>query len=387
MAPEPVLITSTEELTSALAEMAGADFVAVDTEFMRETTYYPKLCLVQLCANEKTVCIDPLADGLDLSALYALMQNPDIVKVFHAGRQDLEIFVHLTGSVPQPVYDTQIAAMVCGLGDQVGYDKLVQHYTGKSIDKSSRFTNWAERPLTDRQLKYAADDVIYLAEIYPRMVAYLNKAARTHWVESELNSLTDESVYLPDPAMIWQRLKFRGGRPDMVNRLAKLAEWREVEAQRRDVPRGRLVRDDTLIDLAGSNPKTAAEFRKIRGFPGGEAGKLVKPVLNVLKQAAETSKQDYPRLDRPEKRDRPPQAVIELLRVLLKHVTEEHEVAPRLIASADDLEKLALDDKADIAALSGWRYEIFGQLALELKQGRLALSVTNGKTRVSTLTP
>ena len=315
------------------------------------------------------------------------MQNPDIVKVFHAGRQDLEIFVHLTGSVPQPVYDTQIAAMVCGLGDQVGYDKLVQHYTGKSIDKSSRFTNWAERPLTDRQLKYAADDVIYLAEIYPRMVAYLNKAARTHWVESELNSLTDESVYLPDPAMIWQRLKFRGGRPDMVNRLAKLAEWREVEAQRRDVPRGRLVRDDTLIDLAGSNPKTAAEFRKIRGFPGGEAGKLVKPVLNVLKQAAETSKQDYPRLDRPEKRDRPPQAVIELLRVLLKHVTEEHEVAPRLIASADDLEKLALDDKADIPALSGWRYEIFGQLALELKQGRLALSVTNGKTRVSTLTP
>ena len=387
MAPEPVLITSTEELTSALAEMAGADFVAVDTEFMRETTYYPKLCLVQLCANEKTVCIDPLADGLDPSALYALMQNPDIVKVFHAGRQDLEIFVHLTGSVPQPVYDTQIAAMVCGLGDQVGYDKLVQHYTGKSIDKSSRFTNWAERPLTERQLKYAADDVIYLAEIYPRMVAYLNKAARTHWVESELNSLTDESVYLPDPAMIWQRLKFRGGRPDMVNRLAKLAEWREVEAQRRDVPRGRLVRDDTLIDLAGSNPKTAAEFRKIRGFPGGEAGKLVKPVLNVLKQAAETSKEDYPRLDRPEKRDRPPQAVIELLRVLLKHVTEEHEVAPRLIASADDLEKLALDDKADIPALSGWRYEIFGQLALELKQGRLALSVTNGKTRVSTLTP
>ena len=383
----PVLITTTEDLNSALAEMSGAEFVAVDTEFMRETTYYPKLCLVQLCANQKTVCIDPLAEGLDLSALYELMQNPDIVKVFHAGRQDLEIFVHLTGSVPQPVYDTQIAAMVCGLGDQVGYDKLVQHYTGKSIDKSSRFTNWAERPLTDRQLKYAADDVIYLAEIYPQMVAYLNKATRTHWVESELNSLTDKSVYLPDPAMIWRRLKFRGGRPDMVNRLAKLAEWREVEAQRRDVPRGRLLRDDTLIDLAGSNPKTGAEFRKIRGFPGGETGKLVKPVLNVLKQAAETPKQDYPRLDRLEKQDKPPQALIELLRVLLKHVTEEHEVASRLIASADDLEKLALDDKADIPALSGWRYEIFGQLALELKQGRLALSVTNGKTRVISLTP
>ena len=383
----PALITSTEDLVSALADMAGADFVAVDTEFMRETTYYPKLCLIQLCANEKTVCIDPLAEGLDLSALYALMQNPNIVKVFHAGRQDLEIFVHLTGSVPQPVYDTQIAAMVCGLGDQVGYDKLVQHYTGKSIDKSSRFTNWAERPLTDRQIKYAADDVIYLAEIYPRMVAYLNETTRTHWVESELNLLTDETIYLPDPATIWRRLKFRGGRPDMVNRLAKLAEWRETESQRRDVPRGRLLRDDTLIDLAGSNPKTAPEFRKIRGFPGGETGKLVKPVLQVLKQAAETPKEEYPRLERPEKQVKPPQAVIELLRVLLKHVSEQHEVAPRLIANADELERLALDDTADIAALSGWRHEIFGKLALELKQGRLALSVINGKTRVVSITP
>lgn len=387
MDPAPVLITTTEDLTSALAGMTDADFVAVDTEFMRETTYYPKLCLVQLCAAGTTVCIDPLAPGLDLSALFQLIQNPDVVKVFHAGRQDLEIFVHLTGTVPHPVYDTQIAAMVCGLGDQVGYDKLVQHYTGKSIDKSSRFTNWAERPLTERQLKYAADDVIYLAEIYPRMVDHLTQTGRTHWVESELSSLTDKSVYLPDPATIWQRLKFRGGRPDMVNRLAKLAEWREIEAQRRDVPRGRLIRDDTLIDLAGSNPKSAADFRKIRGFPGGETGKLVKPVLGVLSSAAETPKEEYPRLDRPEKRDKPPQALIELLRVLLKHVTEEYEVAPRLIASADDLEKLALDDKAAIPALSGWRYEIFGQMALELKQGRLALSVTDGKTRVLTITP
>ena len=387
MVNAPVLIKTTEELTSALADITAADFVAVDTEFMRETTYYPKLCLVQLSGNGTTVCIDPLALELDLSALFALMQNPDIVKVFHAGRQDLEIFVHLTGVVPHPVYDTQIAAMVCGLGDQVGYDKLVQHYTGKAIDKSSRFTNWAERPLTERQLNYAADDVIYLAEIYPRMVAHLAEVKRTSWVESELNALTEKSVYLPDPANVWQRLKFRGGRPDMVNRLAKLAEWRETEAQRRDVPRGRLIRDDTLIDLAGSNPKSANEFRKIRGFPGGETGKLVKPVLHVLKQAAETPKEDYPSFERPERKDKPPQALIELLRVLLKHVTEQHEVAPRLIASADDLEKLALDDKADIAALSGWRYEIFGQLALELKQGRLGLAVSDGKTRVITIAP
>ena len=378
----PKLITTTEELSVALSGMKEADFVAVDTEFMRETTYYPKLCLVQLCAAGRTVCIDPLAPDIDLSALYDLMQNPDIVKVFHAGRQDLEIFVHQTGAVPSPIYDTQIAAMVCGLGDQAGYDKLVQHYTGKSIDKSSRFTNWAERPLTERQLKYAADDVIYLAEIYPRMMAYLKETSRTQWVESEMSLLTDLSIYQPDPTTVWQRLKFRGGRPDMVNRLAKLAEWRETEAQRRDVPRGRLIRDDTLIDLAGSNPKTAADFRKIRGFPGGESGKLIPQVLKALHKAGQTPKEDYPQMVRQEKKERPPQAVIELLRVLLKHVTEEYEVAPRLIASADDLEKLALDDTSDIPALSGWRHEIFGQKALELKHGRLALSVENGKTKV-----
>ena len=382
MDSSPKLITTTVELTAALNSMKEADFVAVDTEFMRETTYYPKLCLVQLCAAGKTVCIDPLAPDIDLSALYELMQNPDIVKVFHAGRQDLEIFVHQTGAVPFPVYDTQIAAMVCGLGDQVGYDKLVQHYMGKSIDKSSRFTNWAERPLTERQLKYAADDVIYLAEIYPRMTAYLSETSRTDWVDSELSLLTELSLYLPDPSTVWRRLKFRGGRPDMINRLAKLAEWRETEAQRRNVPRGRLLRDDTVIDLAGSNPKAAADFRKIRGFPGGETGKLIPQVLSVLQDAAQTPKEDYPQMVRQENKEKPPQAVTELLRVLLKHVTEEYEVAPRLIASADDLEKLALDDKADIPALTGWRYEIFGQKALELKHGRLALSVKNGKTKV-----
>ncbi len=387
MHSEPQLIETTEELNSALSKLSDAEFVAIDTEFMRENTYYPKLCLVQLSAAGTTLCVDPLVPDIDMSALYNLMQNPSIIKVFHAGRQDLEIFVHLTGQVPFPIYDTQIAAMVCGFGDQVGYDRLVQHYTGRTIDKSSRFTNWMERPLTDRQVKYAADDVIYLVEIYPRMLAHLKETNRTDWVESELASLSALSLYLPAPETMWKRLKFRGGKPSMVNRLAKLAQWRELEAQKRDVPRNRLLRDDTLIDLAGSNPKTAAEFRKIRGFPGGETGKLVKPVLHILQQAAQIPELDYPQFEHQEKREKAPQALIDLLKVLLKHVTEEFEVAPRLIASSDDLEKLALNDKADIPALSGWRYEIFGQVALELKKGRLALSVTNGKTKLLPISP
>ena len=382
MDPEPQLIETTKSLNAAISKLSDAEFVAIDTEFMRETTYYPKLCLVQLSATGTTICIDPLARDIDLSALHDLLQNPKIMKVFHAGRQDLEIFVHLTGQVPFPIYDTQIAAMVCGLGDQVGYDKLVQHYTGQSIDKSSRFTNWMERPLTNRQLKYAADDVIYLAEIYPRMLAQLRKANRIDWVESELSSLSAPSLYLPDPKTIWKRLKFRGGTPSMINRLAKLAHWRETEAQKRDVPRNRILRDDTLIDLAGSNPKTEAEFRKIRGFPGGGTGKLVKPVLHILSEAAQTRQSDYPEFERQEKREKAPQALTDLLKVLLKHVTEECEVAPRLIATSDDLEKLALNDKADIPALSGWRYEIFGEIALELKKGRLALTVENGQTKL-----
>jgi ribonuclease D len=382
MDSEPNLIETTKDLNAALKTLLDSDFVAIDTEFMRETTYYPKLCLVQLSANKKTICVDPLAPNIDLSALFDLMQNPKIVKVFHAGRQDLEIFVHLTGQVPSPIYDTQIAAMVCGLGDQVGYDRLVQHYTRQTLDKSSRYTNWLERPLTNRQVKYAADDVIFLAEIYPLMLAQLKQTDRTDWVENELASLSELSLYLPNPETIWKRLKFRGGKPSMINRLAKLGKWRETEAQKRNVPRGRLLRDDTLIDLAGSNPKTAPEFRKIRGFPGGETGKLVKPVLDVLQEAAHTPEAEYPQFDRQSKREKAPQALVDLLRVLLKHVTEEREVAPRLIASVDDLERLALDDQADIPALSGWRYEIFGKIALELKQGRLALSVTNGKTKV-----
>ena len=376
------LLTTTPALVTAIDAIRSADFIAIDTEFMRESTYYPQLCLIQICAGSHAFCIDPLAEGMDLSPLFALMQDKNITKVFHAGRQDLEIFVQLTGYVPCPVYDTQIAAMVCGLGDQVGYDKLVYHYKNLQIDKSSRFTNWSQRPLSDRQLSYALDDVIHLAEIYPRIIADLTANGRDKWVQSELESLADISLYQTDPATAYKRIKARNSKPAQLNRLAQLASWREKEAQRRDVPRGRILRDDTLIDLAGSNPKTRADLKKIRGFPGGENGKFGPAVIEVLKKANAMAEDAWPLKERLPQRDKPPVAIIEMLRVLLKHVTESHNVAPRLIASADDLEKLALSDTADIPAMKGWRREIFGDAALALKAGKLGLTVQKGKIKL-----
>jgi ribonuclease D len=314
-----------------------------------------------------------------------LLSNAAITKVFHAGRQDLEIFVHLTGTVPAPVYDTQIAAMVCGLGDQVGYDKLVAHYKHLQIDKSSRFTNWSQRPLSDRQIHYALDDVIHLAEIYPRIRDDLTANGRDEWVRSELAGLGDIQLYKTDPDSAYKRIKARNSKPAQVNRLAQLTSWREREAQRRDVPRGRILRDDTLIDLAGSNPKSLADLKKIRGFPGGATGKFGPPVIEVLKKANEMPETDWPMRERPPQRERPPAAVIEMLRVLLKHVTESHNVAPRLIASAEELEKLALSDAADIPALKGWRRDIFGEAALAMKAGKVALTVHKGKIKLLSL--
>ena len=379
------LLTTTPALVTAIDAIRSADFIAIDTEFMRESTYYPQLCLIQICAGSHAFCIDPLAEGMDLLPLFALMQDKNITKVFHAGRQDLEIFVQLTGDVPCPVYDTQIAAMVCGLGDQVGYDKLVYHYKNLQIDKSSRFTNWSQRPLSDRQLSYALDDVIHLAEIYPRIIADLTANGRDKWVQSELESLADISLYQTDPATAYKRIKARNSKPAQLNRLAQLASWREKEAQRRDVPRGRILRDDTLIDLAGSNPKTRADLKKIRGFPGGENGKFGPAVIEVLKKANAMAEDAWPLKERLPQRDKPPVAIIEMLRVLLKHVTESHNVAPRLIASADDLEKLALSDTADIPAMKGWRREIFGDAALALKAGKLGLTVQKSKIKLLSL--
>jgi len=283
------------------------------------------------------------------------------------------------GEIPQPIYDTQIAAMVCGLGDQVGYDKLVKSMLGQDIDKTSRFTDWSKRPLSNRQIIYALDDVIFLARLYPLMRAKLNDESRDHWLDEEYAKSNDPATYSVDPQSAWQKLKVRNMRPAALLRLQHLAEWRETEAQKRDLPRNRVIRDETLIDLAGSNPQDRSDFANIRNFPGGSDGKFVAPIQKVLKKVAALPASSTPVNVKKRHTKRPPAAVMELLRVLLKHITDEHSIAPRLIASTDELETLASDNQAPIRALRGWRREIFGDLALRLKNGGISLSVKNGK--------
>lgn len=380
----PKLITQSSDLKFAIDSISDRPFIAIDTEFMREKTYYSQLCLVQLCSEDTAFCIDTLAPDIDLSPLFALMVNPNIIKIFHAGRQDMEIFVNMTGDVPMPVYDTQIAAMVCGLGDQVAYDKLAQHYIGVTLDKSSRFTNWSQRPLTERQISYALDDVIYLAAIYPKICNELEKSGRSEWVASELDYFADKNLYIADAKNVWKKIKAAGNRPEQLNRLACLAEWREIESQKRNVPRGWVLRDDTLIDLAGSNPKSVPDLGKIRGFPNAQNERFTTIILSVLNKANQVPKQDWPAI-RSKKYERPPVALTDLLRVFQKHIAESHNVAPRLIATSDELEQLALFDDASIPAMSGWRFDVFGKQALALKSGKLALCVSNGQIRVITI--
>ncbi len=372
-------ITTNEDLNTIIRDYKKAKFLAVDTEFIRERTYYPQLCLIQVSDGVKAAAIDPLAKNLDLTPVWGLMRDQKITKVFHAGSQDMEIFLHLMGDLPRPIYDTQIAAMVCGLGDQVGYDKLVKSMLDQDIDKTSRFTDWSKRPLSNRQIMYALDDVIYLARLYPIMLEKLESEKRNHWLDEEYAKSNDPATYSVDPQFAWQKLKVRNMRPAALLRLMHLAAWRENEAQTRNIPRNRVIRDETLIDLSGSNPQDRNGFANIRNFPGGKDGKLIAPIQKILKKVASLPASSLPVNEKRGSSKRPPAAVMELLRVLLKHVTDKHGIAPRLIASADELEALATDDHAPIRALAGWRREIFGELALRLKRGEIALAVRNGK--------
>jgi ribonuclease D len=372
-------ITTNQVLNKIINDYKRAKFLAIDTEFIRERTYYPQLCLIQISDGVTAAAIDPLAKDLDLTPMWKLMRDQKITKVFHAGSQDMEIFLHLMGDLPRPIYDTQIAAMVCGLGDQVGYDKLVKSMLNQDIDKTSRFTDWSKRPLSNRQILYALDDVIYLAKLYPIMLKKLESEKRNHWLDEEYAKSNDPATYSVDPQLAWQKLKVRNLRPAALLRLMHLAAWREIEAQNRNIPRNRVIRDETLIDLSGSNPQDRNGFANIRNFPGGKDGKLVAPIQKILEKVASLPASSLPVHEKRSFAKRPPTAVMELLRVLLKHVSDKHEIAPRLIASADELEALASDDNTPIRALTGWRREIFGELALRLKRGEIALAVRNGK--------
>ena len=376
------IITENKYLFEVIERFQKASFLAVDTEFMRERTYYPQLCLIQLSDGNEAVAIDPLAKGLDLTPLWDLMLNKKITKVFHAGQQDMEIFLHHIGQLPSPIYDTQLAAMVCGLGDQVGYDKLVKAILGHDIDKTSRFTDWSKRPLSSRQINYALNDVIYLATLYPKIEKRIVCEGRSHWLKEEYIKSNDPATYTTNPEDAWRRLKIRNMRSRILLRLMHLSAWREIEAQQRDLPRNRILRDETLIDLAGSNPKSKEDFNIIRNFPGGKDGKFVTPILEVLHKVSKMPDTALPDQLSPSPNKKPPAATMDLLKVLLKYASDEHRIAPRLIASAEDLELLAHDTNTQIPALSGWRKEIFGNLALKLKNGKISLAIQNGRIRI-----
>ena len=377
------LITKTADLEAFRQELAGAPFVAVDTEFMRETTYWPKLCLIQAAAPGVEAVIDPLADGLDLSPFMTLMADRSILKVFHAARQDLEIFLKIGGALPAPVFDTQIGAMAAGYGDTVAYDALVQQILKRRLDKSSRFTDWSRRPLSENQLAYALADVTHLRDLFPKMREKLERDDRLSWLDEEHANLLDPDIYDTTPENAWQRLKLRKTTADYVLGLQVAAAWRERQAQARDVPRGRIVKDEALYEIAEHRPKSAADFDRMRAVPRGFGNsRAAQDLIQALDRAfADPNRAHY-------KHERLPPLpsglgpTVELLKVLLRYEADRHNVAPRLIASASDVEAIAADDDADVAALRGWRRKVFGERALALKHGQLALKLKDGKVSV-----
>ena len=383
------LITDSQALADFCARLSGAPYVTVDTEFLRDTTYWPKLCLVQLggpvedgaapkapADDDNVAAIDALADGLDMQPLFDLLRDERVLKVFHSGRQDMEIFYNLMdGDLPKPIFDTQVAAMVCGFGEQVGYDTLAKKLVGAQIDKSSRFADWSKRPLTDKQLNYALSDVTHLRQIYDQLKTQLERTGRAGWLDEEMAILTDPATYRADPELAWQRLKTRSSDRKYLAVLREVAAWREREAQRRNVPRNRVIRDEQIQDIAAHAPRDQASLARTRGLGSDFArGRLGEGVLGAVEKALGQPKEAWPKpLQKPEI---PPGLgpLIELLKVLLKTKCEEHGVAQKLVATSQDLEQIAADDAADVAALSGWRLEVFGQDALKLKHGKLALA-------------
>jgi ribonuclease D len=372
-------ITTTDELRAVCDRMAKHRYVTVDTEFLRETTYYPLLCVAQMATEDEAVVVDALAPGIDLNPFFDLLVDEKVVKVFHAARQDIEIVWHMSGKIPHPIFDTQVAAMVLGYGDSISYDQLVQRITGDQLDKSHRFTDWTRRPLTDAQLTYAVSDVTHLRDVYLKLNVDLHKRDRSNWVEAEMAVLTSPDTYRADPERAWERLKSRVRKPKDLGVLMEVAAWREREAQTRDVPRSRVLKDEVVGDIAVQHPTTTERLGHLRSLPKGfERSRWGTEIVDAVKRGLERDPKSLPRLER----FRPAQnggATVELLKVLLRMTAESHGVAAKVIATVDDLERIAADDEADVPALKGWRRELFGDKALRLKRGQLALAVERGR--------
>lgn len=369
------LIADSAGVAAFCERLRTTEFVTVDTEFMRETTFWSKVCLIQLAGPDEAAAIDPLAPGIDLEPLFDLLADENILKVMHSGRQDVEIFFHMTGQVPHPLFDSQVAAMVCGFGDQVGYETLIKKLTGHSLDKSLRFTDWSVRPLGKRHLAYALDDVIHLRTAYEKLRDRLEQTGHAHWLEEEVAILTDPETYRIDPARSWRRLKPRSEDGRYLAILQAVAAWRETEAMERDIPRGRILRDEALSEVAAHPPANAADLARLRGVPNGVAkGHMGERLLRAVRLGQELPLDQAPK-PMQGRAMRSGGAVIELLKVLLKYKSTDHHVAQRLVASSDDIERLAAGDE-EVRALSGWRREVFGEDALRLMRGEVALVAT-----------
>ena len=373
------LIADKAALAAFCQRLKGAPFITVDTEFMREKTYWPQLCLVQVAGPDEAWAIDPLAPGMDLGPLFDLMADPAILKVFHAARQDVEIFLHLSGRVPQPMFDTQVAAMVCGFGDAVSYETLATQLARAHIDKSLRFTDWSARPLGERHLQYALSDVTHLRVVYAKLKKRLEREDRSSWVAEEMDALADPATYCVDPAEAWRRLKPRSTSPRFLQVLKHLAAWRENEARERDLPRQRILRDETIMEIAAQAPASAAALARTRGLAKGFAeGRMGEMLLTVVAQALAQPDSAWPSMAGKADLPRGLGPVTDLMKVLLKLKCDQHAVAQKLVASSADIELLAADDDADVPAAQGWRRTVFGEDAIKLKHGRIALALAPG---------
>ena len=374
------LITSTKDLDEACRRLARHDFAAIDTEFIREQTFWPKLCLIQMAGPEDELLVDPLAAGIDLAPFYALMADTNVVKVFHAARQDVEIVWNQARVIPNPIFDTQVAAMVCGFGESVSYVNLVKQVTGRDLDKTSRFTDWARRPLSDKQLVYALGDVTHLRDIYLRLKGELDREGRAGWLDEEMGELIDPATYEVQPEESWRRLKLRVKSRRGLGVLMELSAWRERMAQAQNVPRNRVLRDEALYDIASHAPTTPQQLSELRTLSEGFARSArAKEILDAVQQGLARDPKTVPLLRTSMPLSAEKTAVLDLLRVLLKSCAARHKVAPRLIADGDDLERLAAEDRPDVPAMRGWRYDLFGAQAEKLKRGELVLRVSRGE--------
>jgi ribonuclease D len=374
------IVDTAADLKTLVAELEGSPYLALDTEFMRDQTYWPKLCLMQVASPTAAAIVDPLADGMDLAPFYELLKSPAMVKVFHAARQDIEIFWHQGGVIPDPLFDTQIAAMVAGFGDSASYETLTRRLANVEIDKSSRFTDWSRRPLSQKQLDYAIGDVTHLRVIYEKLKHELERTGRASWVAEEIDALKQQDLYELDPVNAWKRLKPRTHSRKFLAMLAAIAAWREREAQTRDIPRGRVLKDEALTEIASHPPASAEELERIRAVPKGFAtSRMGKGLMDAIAAGREGPAPQGLEPDRPRRRREPTQSSIDLLKTLLRLRAEDAKVAPRLIANADDIERLAAFEDEGVPALHGWRAEVFGNDARALREGKLAIALEKGE--------